>query len=976
VHSRFTARPLVSIVASLALVSGVILSTPINADAAPAGFVIEPVVTGLDLPVAVSFADDGRMFIAEKGGVIRVFRNGALLPTPFIDLSSDVNEYFDRGLVGMTLHPDFPDVPYVYVLYTYDPPGLVKDGTGARVGRLERISADPSNPDVAATGPGSRTVLLGRNSDASVITDPTATPRLTCWRDGALVEDCIPQDSYRHAVGAVRFGPDGALYVANGDADRLPEGPLDPVNHTGVILRLDPATGNGLPDNPFYDGDPTSNLSKTWAYGLRNPFRFGFDSVSGEMFLGDVGQRKWEAIHRGRAGMNYGWPCYEGGNHVYPVFQDTALCQAEYDKGPRTPVHTYQHDADGAGCVVGGEWYRGTLYPSNYRGAYFFADCAQGWVKYLEPDGSGGYTVRDFASGGRASGVVQIVAGPDTDLYWVSIFDGIVYRLRYTAEPLFTEPLRLSLGFDEGSGTVAADDSGFGNDAELTNGATWGSGRVGGALVLDGVDDVAAVATSASLEGFTDAFTVSAWVNRPTTQAKWRIVVSRQLTTDKSDQFHLSFFDGQPRFGINTTDGGNQFVGAGSAALGAWVHLAGVYDGSTIKLYVDGVERASRSKMGGIVHSTRPILIGGNANGTNALAATQNLAGSIDDVRVYAQALSGSEIAQLATPSTPPDVTVVSPAADSVVDVGTTVNFAATATDPVDGDLTDRIEWIADLHHNTHAHPDYLPPTTGGSGSFVLDDHGDDTFVRLCAQVRNDAGVSDKDCVDVRPTTTTVTIDSVPQGLSLSFEDVTDVTPFTVVANVNGTRRLVAPLSSDCYEFDRWSDGGAATHDVVIGRTSPSYTATYADSCATGNLLVNPGFESDLTAWTSGSIVTSPVHSGAKALQITARSLGARVSKQRVDVTGGASYQASGWIKVADIAAGARIRVQWRDSTGSVLRTHTLGTVTGTVDWTQVSASLTAPAAAMQAVFLLRVEKEADNAGQAWYDDLMLAPAT
>ncbi|MDQ4108580.1 MAG: PQQ-dependent sugar dehydrogenase, partial [Actinomycetota bacterium] len=367
--------------ALLCLVIGATLFAP-SAHAshiAPAGFEIQPVVRGLNLPVAVSFADDGRMFVAEKDGVIRVFRNGRLLATPFIDLSQEVNTFHERGLLGMTLHPDFPQQPYVYALYTYDPPGVAKDQIGGRVARLERIKADPANPDVAATGAEARTVLLGRNADASVITDPTKDRALTCWRDGARVEDCIPQDGAGHAIGTVRFGPDGNLYVGNGDVSRNPGGPLDPVNHIGAIMRIDPVTGDGLPDNPFYNGNPKSNISKTWVHGLRNPFRFSFDRVTGEMLIGDVGGGTWEAIHRGQPGKNYGWPCYEGGSHKFGSFQNTTECKAEYAKGPRPPVYDYQH-TDAGGSVTAGDWYHGTTYPETYQGAHFFADYSQGWV--------------------------------------------------------------------------------------------------------------------------------------------------------------------------------------------------------------------------------------------------------------------------------------------------------------------------------------------------------------------------------------------------------------------------------------------------------------------------------------------------------------------------------------------------------------------------------------------------------------------
>ena len=222
-------------------------------------------------------------------------------------------------------------------------------------------------------------------------------------------------------------------------------------------------------------------------------------------------------------------------------------------------------------------------------------------------------------------------------------------------------------------GTAASDGSALGNTADLLNGATWGAGRLGGGLKLDGVDDIATVPSSPSLGGFTNAFTVSAWARRPASQSGWRAVVSRQLTTGSSDQFHLSFYNGQPRFGLNTTSGGDQYVGGGSASLGQWVHLAGVYDGATIKLYVDGVQRASMDKTGSMLSSSRPVLVSGNANGTAPLAANQNLAGSIDEFRLYTRALGGAEIAALASPGTPPNVDILNPAGDVVVDVGTTV---------------------------------------------------------------------------------------------------------------------------------------------------------------------------------------------------------------------------------------------------------------------------------------------------------------
>ena len=209
-----------------------------------------------------------------------------------------------------------------------------------------------------------------------------------CRRDGVRVPDCIPQDSYRHQIGTLAFGTDGALYVGNGDVDRLPGGPRDPANLIGAVMRIDPLTGAGLPDNPFFNGDANSNLSKTWAFGLRNPFRFSIDPVSGQMLIGDVGAQTWEALHVGVPGKDFGWPCYEGGSHVFGTYQNTAVCQAEYADGPRPPIYQYEHTEAG-GSITAGDWYHGTTYPAPFRGAHFFADYSQGWIKTIRPDGSG-----------------------------------------------------------------------------------------------------------------------------------------------------------------------------------------------------------------------------------------------------------------------------------------------------------------------------------------------------------------------------------------------------------------------------------------------------------------------------------------------------------------------------------------------------------------------------------------------------------
>ncbi len=422
----------------------------------PPGFAADVVVGGLNMPTAITWAPDGRMYIAQKGGVVRVFQNGALVPGSFIDLSAEVNDYWDRGLLGLALHPDFPATPYVYLLYTYDPPGAAKDGNGERVSRLIRVSANPDNLNTAL--PNSAVVVLGKNSTLENIGDEalqnglneneTAGPA-SCDDNGKPIPDCLASDGHTHSIGTVAFGNDGMLFVSNGEGSEtslvdpraLRAQNLDSLG--GKILRIDPITGNGLSDNPFYDGDPTSNRSKVWAYGLRNPYRVAIHPVTSEPFIGDVGWNSWEEANTGR-GKNFGWPCYEGNDarsNRQPAYQADPLTEADcatlYDQGlnvVEAPLYAFFHVNDQAAMIMG-DFYRGTTYPAEYKGALFFADYNADLIKYLTFDAAGKAAVHDFGTDVSPDGApVQITSGPDTDLYFVVLNEGQngeVRRIRY-----------------------------------------------------------------------------------------------------------------------------------------------------------------------------------------------------------------------------------------------------------------------------------------------------------------------------------------------------------------------------------------------------------------------------------------------------------------------------------------------------------------------------------------------------------------
>jgi len=436
----------------------------------PSGFISQAVVTGLSAPTAISWAPDGRMFIAEKSGIVRVYKDGALLPDPFINISDQVNDTWDRGLLGLAVHPSFPTQPYVYLLYTYDPPDLPgqlyqvdgPDGEGERVSRLLRVTADASQQYNVAV-PGSGQVLLGTNSTLANIAAPAdfggASGAASCEVNGVPVQDCLPSDSLSHSVGSLVFAPDGSLFVSHGEGSgwtapqtrTLRTQNLDSL--AGKVLRIHPNTGQGYSDNPFYDGNPDHNRSKVWAYGLRNPFRMTVHPVSGQLYLGDVGWGSWEEVNTGK-GKNFGWPCYEGddtGSAVASAFAyDPATqdaCQALYAQGSsavQAPWYAYPHNDIGA-AITGLAFYHASLYPSTYHGALFIADYDQGWIRYLTVGSNGAAVVHDFAQDVAPSGgIVQLALGPDGMLYDVLLnYLGDSQVRRITYDPNNTPPSAL-----------------------------------------------------------------------------------------------------------------------------------------------------------------------------------------------------------------------------------------------------------------------------------------------------------------------------------------------------------------------------------------------------------------------------------------------------------------------------------------------------------------------------------------------------
>lgn len=368
--------------------------------------------------VGFTFAPDGRVFIWEKPGVVRIMKNGVILPQPFIDISTRVNQVGDRGLIGLALDPKFSTNGFVYLLYVYENLGNPAD-PAPKTARLTRVQTDPANPDSFLIN--SEVVLMGKIGSGPCGNFPVGS-------------DCMGSDASAHTVGTVKFGIDGKIYVGMGDggafdfADPLSFRAQDLNTYNGKIMRINP-DGTAPSDNPFFDGNVNSVKSKIYSFGLRSPYRFTHKPGTSEVYVGDVGNTQFEELNRGR-GVNFGWPCYEG-TTTNPAFQAAfpAQCAAIPASGITQPIHTYARGAGAA--IVGGPFYTATNYPVKYRGSMFFADYVQGFIQRLAFDANNNISgVQSFAT--NVNSPVHIEQGPDGLLYYLSIASGEIRRVKFS----------------------------------------------------------------------------------------------------------------------------------------------------------------------------------------------------------------------------------------------------------------------------------------------------------------------------------------------------------------------------------------------------------------------------------------------------------------------------------------------------------------------------------------------------------------
>ncbi|HEV2781461.1 MAG TPA: PQQ-dependent sugar dehydrogenase [Actinophytocola sp.] len=705
-------------------------ATPASA-AVPPGFTDSLAIGGLTNPTAAVFAPDGRVLIAEKSGIIKSYDSLAdTTATVFADLRPQVYDFWDRGLLGLAVDPQFPADPYVYALYTYD--------------ALQWNDACPTPP--GATGDGCLT--YGRLS------------RLTMGAGGVSVGEQVLvtdwcQQYPSHSIGTVTFGPDGKLYLGGGDGASFnftdygqvgnPCG--DPPSPAGVNLAPPDARGGALrsqsPRRPAgepvtLDGtilryDPDTGARSIIAYGMRNQFRFGFRPGTGELWVGDVGWSTWEEINRipdatDAVVENFGWPCYEGtGRQPGYDGANLTMCESLYAAPTQvSPYYAYNHSAKvvptdpcptGGSAISGIAFENGTSnYPAAYTGALFFADASRGCI-WAIPRGANGLpdtaAIVPFVTG--VATPVQTLIGPGGDLFYVALGAGQLRRVQYPGGP------------NRPPDAVAS--------------ATPTSGVAPLTVQFDGT-----------------------------------------RSTDP---------DADPLTYAWDLDADGAFDDSASAQPGFTYTQAGVVNAALRVTDPDGASDTA----------TVPITVGASSD--------------------------------------PNPVPVIdTPAAGLLWQVGQVVPFSGHATDGQDGALAaSRLSWQLTLQHctgptNCHAHVVQSFPGVA-TGSFTAPDHEYPSYLDLTLTATDSDGNTASTTRRLDPRTVVLTFTSSPSGALLVVGGTSATAPFTRTVIVGSNNSISAPspqvlgAQNRQYDFRKWSDGGAQTHNIIAPAGATTYQATF-----------------------------------------------------------------------------------------------------------------------------------------------------
>jgi len=731
-------------------------------------------VNGLQKPSTLDFAPDGTMFVAERNGRVLAFDSiEDSTPTLVANILDEVHSAGDRGILGMKLHPEYPDEPYLYLSYTYEAPigGDSDDSTfvhnadgsdgcntssdsGCLVsGRLARIEINPTT-DVAVGG----------------AEEPPQEVLINSW--------C--QQKLSHSIGDIEFDSSGALLMTGGDGAsyslpdygqlenpcgdptneggalraqdvRTPATASDPTDYSGSLIRIDRETALALPENPFVVA-PLFNAAnqedvaarRIVAYGMRNPFRFAVQPGSDRVYIGDVGWELWEEINElrspppsGQGAVNFGWPCYEGGPSGSLVQQrydktDKPLCESLYASagGVKAPLFAYPHPNNlGEG---------GQLFPGDA----------------CNPKDGSAVAGLAFYDG---TGVDPSVAFPDK-------YDGALFFTDASRGCIFT--------MEEGA-------DGRPDPSTVEN--FWvkqsGDSLFTPVEVVQGPDDALYVPNF-----YFDQIVRIRYF--PGNQAP-----TVKLTADKT------FGPLNLTVKFDATGSSDPDVGSGDKLNFAW-DLDG--DGQ----FDDGIQAKAEYTYTEAKNVTAKVRVSDNFNHVEVASVT-----------IY----PGDK--------GPPSVSITKPTASHEWTIGEALEFAATATDP-DGEVFGTgpgkmtPHWEFTLEHcPSGCHDHSLTSADTATGTFVVPEHEYPAKLRLAFTATDSRGLSDTESVEVSPRLIQVGVHSDPAGIPLELNDVTSDQPFSATAIAGSTVTVSAPdsvtVDGETLYFSKWSDGGPRLHEVT-----------------------------------------------------------------------------------------------------------------------------------------------------------------
>ena len=796
------------------LVALVALAVPAQAAAEPAllpGFQDEVVFEGLEQPTNFRFAPDGRVFVAEKPGRIKVFDSLAdTTPTVFADLRMDVYDNGDRGLLGLALDPDFATNGRVYALYTWD--------------HVLGTPWDPEDPEYGDPGVSGDANCPDQNSSSSCL----VSGRLVALEEDsgdpghAVMEGGLPKEEpllegwcqqfSSHSVGELQFGPEGALYVSGGDgaayesiADwgQLPvsggSGPNpcgdpnkpagttpSPISESqggalrsqnlkllnGAILRIDPDSGEAWPDNPEA-GDADENTASTVAKGFRNPFRFTFDPQTGEIYSGNVGSSEIEEIDRFAAApdeiYNSGWPCYEG---IERHFQFktlglnvcNALYQAEDAGEPKTsePFFNYSHSQtvipndecpfEAGSAISGLSFYEGSQFgqEDKYKGALFFADAVRGciWVMLEGGDGKPDpATTQRFMREGSVYSGVKIAEGPGGYLYYASLFS------------------------EEGKGEGA----------------------------------------------------IHRIAYRPN---------SPVARVEAKPPYGL--YDGSGEF-KTTVDASKSSDPNGDPLSFEWdLDEDGVYEiGGSTETQALTYKKAEQLTREGEGKSPNRVV-------TVRVEDDEDLS-SVARITIY----PGDK---------PPTVTIEKPTSAQTWKVGDLVKLEGTGFDFEGAKIESprpyywetRMAHCPDPSNPSACHEHPLQTFSGiRRPELIAPQHDYPSYMKILLRVSDERGLQGTATLDFQPQTVQLSLASDPPGIELLAANTEATSPFTVPAILGSEIQLSAPptavVGGVTYAFSKWSDGGPREHPILVSSSQAAYTASYTSSGGGGGGGGNDG---------------------------------------------------------------------------------------------------------------------------------------